>query len=161
MATESANYGTRTAFGTLTNLNSLANAAAKVLGHVDNATSVKALNYHVWLELALNSTGVSATGTVSIYLLEGQVSGSGDTTDGIDMSTPSTSDVAASIKNAKLLEILAANANSQVVRWHARLLDFISDVPNFWGLLILNNSGAAFASSGHDAQYVPLKRDVA
>lgn len=159
MATFIVNYGTRTAFGTLTNMNSLGSAAAKVFSHVDN-TSTKATDYHFWLELTLGSSGVSATGTVEVYLLEGQVSGSGDTTDGLDMSTPSTSDLAASIKNAKLLAVLAANANNQVVRWNARLGDFISTPPNFWGLLVKNVSGAAFAASGHDAEYVAIKTEV-
>lgn len=161
MAVRTLNYGTRTAFGTLTNLNSLANNAAKVLQHVDNATSVKAIDYEFWLEITLAATGVSATGTIEVYALEGQVSGAGDTTDGIDMATPSTADLAASIKNAKLLEVLAANANNQVVRFMGRLLDYIANVPNFWGLLIVNKSGAAFAASGHDGQFVALKEDVA
>ena len=86
-----------------------------------------------------------------MYLLESQISGSGDTTDGIDMCTPSTADQDANIKNARKIAILTANAVNQVVRFNARLLDYISDVPNFWGLLIRNMSGAAFAASGHDA----------
>lgn len=161
MTTRTLNYGSHTAFGTLTNLNSLANAAAKPLQHVDNSTTTKAIDYLIYLEIVLNSAGVSATGTIDIYLLEGEVSGSGDTTDGIDMSTPTTSDQAANIKNATLIKTLNANANSQTVRWQCRLLDYIANVPNFWGLLIKNNSGAALAASGHDGQYVPLKEDFA
>jgi len=160
VATGTINYGTRAAFGTVSNMNSLANDNSKPFTHVDN-TSTKALDYEMWLELTLNTTGVSATGFVEVYLLEGQVSGSGDTTDGIDMSTPTTSDQDANIKNAKKITVLTANANSQVVRWHGRLCDYIANVPNFWGLLIRNMSGAAFASSGHDAQVVPLKYDSA
>lgn len=160
MATTTQNYGTRTAFGTLSNLNSLANNAAKVLSQVDNTTT-KALDYLIWLEITLASTGVSASGSVEVYLLEAQVSGSGDTTDGIDMATPTTSDIAASLKNAKKIDVLTANANSQVVRWNTRLLDHISNVPPFWGLAIKNVSGAAFAASGHDAQYQSIKYDIA
>jgi hypothetical protein len=160
MSTRTINYGTRTAFGTLTNLNSLASAAAKVLAQVDN-TSTKAIDYAFWLEIALNSAGVSATGTIEVYLLEAQVSGSGDTTDGIDMATPVTTDQAANIKNAKLLEVLQANANSQLVRFNGRLLDYIANVPPFFTLLIKNVSGAALAASGHDAEYVPIKEDIA
>jgi hypothetical protein len=44
MATETVLYGTETAFGTASNLNSLASAAAKPLGAVDNS-SVLATNY--------------------------------------------------------------------------------------------------------------------
>jgi len=153
------NYGTRTAFGTITNLNSLANDNSKPFTHVDNTTT-KAIDFLFWLEIALNSTGVSATGTIEVYLLEGQVSGSGDTTDGIDMSTPATTDQDANIKNAKLIEVLAANANSQVVRFNGRLRDYVANVPNFWDLLIRNMSGATTAASGHDAQYVPIKEEL-
>lgn len=160
MATRTINYGARTAHGTLTNLNSLANSAAKVLSHIDNTTT-KAVDYLHWIEIALAGTGVSATGTIEVYVLEGQISGSGDTTDGIDMATPSTANVAASIKNAKLVAVLAANANSQIVRHHFRLLDYFAAVPNFHGLLIRNLSGTALAASGHDAQYVALKEDIA
>ncbi len=152
-------YGTRTVYGTVTNLNSLANSAAKPLQHVDNTTT-KAIDYLFWLEIALNSTGVTATGSIEVYLLESQISGSGDTTDGIDMATPTTSDVAASIKNAKLLEVLAANANNQIVRFAGRLRDYIASVPNFHGLLIVNKSGAAFAASGHDAQHVAITETI-
>lgn len=155
MTTRNIAYGTRAAFGTLTNLNSLGNAAAKTLKEVDN-TSTKAGDYEFWLEVVLNAAGVSATGTLEIYFLEGQISGSGDTTDGIDMATPSTADLAASIKNATLIKSLAANANSQTVRWNARVKDFIANVPNFWSLLIKNSSGAALAASGHDGEVVPL-----
>lgn len=161
MTTATINYGTRTAFGSVSNLNSLANDTSKPFAHVDNATSIKALDYAFWLEFTLNSTGVSATGTILVYLLESQISGSGDTTDGIDMATPVNSDQDANIKNARLLEVLDANANNQVVRFNGRLGDYIGNVPNFWGLLIRNLSGAAFAASGHDAQYVPIKYDSA
>jgi hypothetical protein len=150
------NYGTRTAFSANSNLNSLANNAAKVLGEVDN-TTLKATDYHFWLEITLNSAGVSATGTIEIYVIEGQVTGSGDSTDGIDMG--SASDLAASIKNARMLASLLANANNQVVRFNARLGDYLSYPPNFWTLLVLNKSGAALNASGNDTQYIGLKEE--
>jgi hypothetical protein len=159
MATVTINYGTRTAFGSFSNLNSLANDNSKPTAHVDN-TSTKAVDYAFWLELTLGASSVTATGYIEVYLLESQISGSGDTTDGIDMSTPANSDQDANIKNARKILVLTANANSQVVRYNGRLLDYIANVPNFWGLLIRNMSGAAFASSGHDGQYVPLKYEV-
>jgi hypothetical protein len=159
MATRTLNYGTRTAFGTITNLNSLAISAAKVFSQIDNSSTL-AIDYGFWLEIALNSAGVSATGTVEVYLIEAQLSGSGDTTDGLDISTPTTSDIASSLKNAKLLEVLAGNANSQIVRFNGRLLDYIANVPKFWTLAIKNVTGATFAASGHDAQYLPMTENI-
>lgn len=161
MAARNLAYGTRTAFGSVTNINSLANNAAKPLAQVDNATSVKALDYLLFVQATLASSGVSTTGTIEIYLLEAQASGAGNTTDGIDMATPATTDQAANIKNAKLLAVLAANASGQVVRWQGRLRDFIADVPNFFSLLIVNKSGAAIAATGNDAQYVAITETIA
>lgn len=160
MAARKLAYGTRAAYGSVSNMNSLASGAAKTTQHRDNSTDL-AIDYEVYVELTLNSTGVSATGTIELYLLESGVSGSGDTTDGIDMATPSTADVAASIKNAKLLAVLAANANNQIVRWQGRLRDFVANVPKFHGILVRNLSGAALAASGHDIQNAPITETIA
>lgn len=159
MVTRTANYGTKAAFGSASNLDALASAAAKPLGEVDNGTTTKADDYSFFLKMALAASGVSATGTINIYLLESQVTGA-DQTDGISMTA--TGDQAANIKTARLIATLPANANSQIVRWNARLLDYVSFVPKFWSLLVENKSGAALlGASNNDASYTPLKEDIA
>jgi len=144
------NWGSRTAFGSITNMNSLANDTSEPLGEVNNSTD-EWLDFSFFLEIALNTTGVSATGTIEVYLLEGQDTGADETTDGIDMNA--TTDQDANIRNAKLIAVLAANANSAVIRWGARLSDYIGNCPRYWTLLVRNMSGAAFAASGHEGYY--------
>lgn len=161
MATQTINYGTETNFGTLSNLHSLANNAAKPLGAVDNS-STKALNYRIWLQFTLNSSGVSATGTVEIYLIE-STDGGTDYTDGISPTT--TSDIASSLKNAKLMAVLNANANSQVVRYAFDVLGdwrgCMRDCPKHFSIVVVNKSGATLASSGGEATYTAIKYDFA
>jgi hypothetical protein len=161
MAVQNIAYGTETAF-TVTNINSLANNAAKPIGVVDNS-STKAVGYKIYLEITLNSSGVSSTGTVEVYLIEGTEASTGtDFTDGIDPA--GSSDIASSIKNAKLLRILNANANSQVVR---DVFDILGDMrgqmmdcPKYFTLVIYNKSGAAINSSGNEASYTAITYTV-
>lgn len=161
MSTQNIAYGTDTAFGSASNLNSLANNAAKPLGAVDNSTAL-ALNEKVKLKMTLASTGVSSTGTIEVYALA-----SNDNTDWTDgISTSSTTDVSASLKNAQLLAILNANANSQVVDFNFDLIQQggmnpLVDVPKYWALVVFNKSGAAIASSGNAATYTPITYTVA
>lgn len=160
MASRTIVFGTQTAFATVSNLNSLAAAAAKPLGKVD-FSAVLALNAKVNLEIALASSGVSSAGTLSVYLIESM--DDADYTDGIDLT--GTSDIAASIKNARLLAVLVANANSQVVK---ACLDVVGAgfppirvLPKYWGLVVLNNTGNTLAASGHDCDYSAVTEAIA
>jgi hypothetical protein len=156
MAVSTITYGTTTAFGSASNLNSLANDNSKPLGAVDNTTT-KAPDYEFYLQLTLGSSGVSATGYIEVYLLESDTGASTQSTDGIDMAASADQD--ANIKNARRIAALAANANNQVVRWHSRLMDYVSVAPEFWSLLIRNMSGATLSASGNDADYTSIKYD--
>jgi hypothetical protein len=163
MATQNIAYGTETAFATASNLNSLGSAAAKPLGVVDNS-STKAVDYKVYLEITLNSSGVSSTGLIEVYLIEGTEASTGsDFTDGIDPA--GTSDIASSIKNAKLLAVLNANANSQVVRTVVDILGdlfgVMRDCPKYFTIVVYNKSGAALPSSTHEATYTAITYTVA
>ena len=162
MSTQTINRGTETAYPTVSNMNSLANDAAKPIGVVDDSAT-KAEDYNVHLEITLETSGVGATGYVEILLLESTESTSADFTDGIDPTT--TSDVATSIKNATLLRVLNANANSQVIKAQFSLLsDLAGKVkvnPKYHSLLIVNKTGAAFAASGHEITYTAIKHDIA
>jgi len=160
MSTTSTNYGTRTQFSAESNLTSLGNNAAKPLGQVSNASEL-AVNYAFYLEMKLAAASVSADGTIEVYLLEKDDNSADKWTDGIDGDT--TSDSASSLKNAKPLFTLDANANGQVVAFHGRLRDYVSDVPKYWSLLVLNKSGQALTGTGgdHDAYYTPIHGTIA
>jgi hypothetical protein len=138
------------AFSVASNLNSLANAAAKPLGEVNNNTTPRN-NYLLNLDITLNAAGVAATGSVELWYIESDTTGT-DYSDGIAPGT--TSDVAASLKNARLIAVLTANANAQVVRWRASLWDRgVFEIGPFWALVVVNKSGAAIAASGNAATY--------
>lgn len=158
MATETINYGSRAAFSVVSNLTSLANAAAKPLGAIDNSSN-KAIGFKVDLTVTLAGSSVSATGVIRVYLIESEDGGT-NYDDGINPST--TSDIASSIKNALLIGTLTANANSQVVRATLDVPVFPRlFAPKHWTLVVLNESGTALHSSGHDAQVTPIKYDAA
>jgi hypothetical protein len=149
-------YGTESAFSVASNLNSLANGNVKALGTVDNS-AVRANNYQIKLKITANSTGVSATGTVTVYLVRSN--DNSDWTDGISPS--STSDQSASIKNATIIGVFNLNAVNQVLIVQFDLLMEggpvpAYDCPKFWTLAIGNGSGAAFAASGNAVTYMPV-----
>jgi hypothetical protein len=148
----SINYGTRTEFGSDSNLASLANAAACAIGQVDNHSAGNC-GYLVDFTIVGASSGVSATGTVVFYLIQApNVSGSpGTYTDGISVTGAS---VAGAIKNARLVYVANLNANSLTIN-DCFLLP-VPDPGAFWSLVILNSSGAALAASGHSVYYEPF-----
>lgn len=140
-------YGTLTAMGSASNLNSLSNAQAKPLGAIDLSAGFH--DCEIYVQATLASSGVSATGTLQIYGLR-----STDNTDWTDGIAPGgTGDIASSIKNADLLAELAANANSQVVRYNLNLGDAQGALSQYHAIVVKNNSGAALAASGHAAKY--------
>jgi hypothetical protein len=160
MATQTISYGTEAAFSSASNINSLASAAAKPLGAVDNSSAL-AVNYRCYLKVTLNSTGVSSTGTLSIYLLE-----STDNSNWSDGISPSgSSDIASSVKNAKLLAVLTANANNQVIYYDFDILGDLQgvmrDCPKYFSLVLLNSTGAALNGSGNAITNTPIKYTVA
>lgn len=160
MAAYKLNYGTRTAFSAEDNIHGLATSQAKPIGEVDNSATL-ALDYMVFFRATLASSGVSSTGTIELLLIEKDDSGADKWTDGIDAD--GTSNIASSIKNAKLLEILAANSNSQEVICHFRLGDYIAHSPKYWSLVVYNKSGATLDAddADSDAYYTPITGTIA
>jgi hypothetical protein len=146
-------YGTKTSFASSSNLNSLANGAAKPLGALDNTTT-KADRYLLQIAVVLASASVSATGTIEWWLIQAPVnSGPTDWTDGIDPG--SASDIASSLRNAILIRVSTANANNLTVRERFQLP--VSTPHPFFAIVAVNKTGAAFASSGHLAEYISVK----
>lgn len=160
MASYKIAYGTRTAFSQEDNIHGLTTGQAKPLGEVDNSATL-ALDYMVFFRTTLNASGVSATGTIELYLIEKDDSGADKWTDAIDAD--GTSNIASSIKNAKLLEILAANSNSQEVICHFRLGDYIAHAPKYWSIVVYNKSGATLDAddADSDAQYTAITGTIA
>src|SRR4051812_2533867 len=113
MAVTKPTYGSRTQLTLYTNLASLANNAAKVIGFIDNSSNLGD-DLEIDFQATLNSAGVSATGSIELWLLKSPDNTAGSYTDGIDVT--STSDISASLKGALLVKTCIANATSQVVK---------------------------------------------
>lgn len=150
-------FGTRTAFGLITNINNLANAEAKPLGAVDLSSELP-LDVAIDFQATLAAAAVSATGSLGLFLIEGPAGGSTDYTDGIDPA--GTANIAASLKNAMRIQTPVANVVNQVVRVRFRLREYLSSIPKFFSLVLLNSTGAAIIASGNDANWTPIKRSI-
>ena len=156
MATVSIAYGTRTEFGNDGNLNSITNTTAVVIGPCDNSSTL-AGGFKIDATIKLASTGTTSTGSVTFYLIE-SCDGGTTYTDNITNVTTS-SNQSASIKNAKVVFVATANANSQVVNVEFDLP--VIAAPKKFSLIISNGSGATLSASGHSVYYTPINYTVA
>lgn len=156
MSTLAPSYGSRTEFGSDANLNGLTNGQAKPLGKVDNSTT-PADAFKVDLTIALNSVGVSSSGTVTVYLIEAALDTTTTYTDQINPA--GSTDVTSLLKNARPIRTYAANAVSQVVQDTFTLP--VLEPPKYWSLVVANGSGAALAASGNSAYFTPINYSIA
>ena len=148
MATSTISYGTRTAFGSAANLNSLASGAACALGAIDNTAG----NDGFIIDVSIVLGTVAATGTLTIYLIQSSQSTTTGFADGI---SPTGASVAGSILNAIPIRTLATpNSSGATVADTFRLP--VADPAKYWSLVVLNGTGAALAASGHAVDYTSL-----
>lgn len=151
MSTTTTTYGTRTQYGTDSNLNSLANAATKPIGAIDNSTA-GACGFLVDYKITLAASSVSATGTIGFYLL---TSGDGTNyTDGISPTASTDQTSSMKVSAQQLAHTVVANANSQVCYGSFEIPRMFA--PKYHSFLITNSSGAALASSGHYVYYTAV-----
>lgn len=150
-------YGTRTAFSGASNLNSLTNAQAKPMGAVTTPTpppSSNCIGFLIDISVTPASSGTSSTGVLSIYMVQ-SMDGGTYYTDRIDPA--GTSDVASSIKNAKLVKTVNVNANSGTIPVFQDdfFLPVVAPAPK-WSLVVLNSTGANLPASTHGINYTPV-----
>lgn len=156
MATVAISYGTRTEFPNDTNLNSIASNTIRAIGGVTNtSTSQLADGFKIDATVKLATTGVTTTGTLTFYLVE-STDGT-NYTDGVNITT--TSDQSSSVKNAPVVYVAQANANSQIVQVVFDLPKQFA--PKFFSLLVSNGSGASLSSTGHNISYSAIQYNVA
>ncbi len=120
-------------------LASLATASGRASTAVDNTTN-KDPWAKVFVKIKTGASGVSATGTVNVYLI-----GSADGTN-YDDSFAGT-DAAYTPVNAKLLGYLTANANATTYTKTFNLEDLGVELPQKFAIGIYNATGAAFDST--------------
>ena len=130
---------------TVTNLASLADGQAKPIPAFTHS-GVPPHDGKITVKITLNSTGVDSAGYINVYLLESTDGGS-NFTDGI--SPAGSSDIKSSLRAAKLLGSLDANANNLVVWGVLDIRRQAGELVDDQALVINNESGAAFAASGH------------
>ena len=141
-------YGTSAQALTIT-LASLANSSLRQSTYVDNATLVF-LNALVTASITLASSGVSSNGVINIYAY-------GSTDGGTSYSSgASGSDASYGAEKLNLLLVasLDANTNSEVVSTTFDIASAFGGVmPERWGLVVENSTGAALSATGHSIKY--------
>jgi len=129
-------------YGSKTNLTitlaSLADSGARESTVVDNGTNLF-VDVLIGGKLKAGASGVSSTGYVNIWAY-----GSAD--DGTLYDDACTgSDAAHTMNgNAKLLAVLEMNANAEVVEFTVPLSRVFNHIPEDWGIIVENKSGATF-----------------
>jgi hypothetical protein len=142
-------YGTSNQSITCT-INSLASAGQRGSTSVTNSTPFR--DALVQITIVSASTGVSTTGIVNVYAYGSANGGTiyGDTATGSDAGITLTSP-----PNLKLIGTLNVVADS--VTYHSNTLSvaaaFNGRLPQQWGIVVENKTGAALAASGNSAWY--------
>lgn len=163
MATVSELFGTSNQTITIT-LASLANQTNIYTGRqstdIANTGGTPALDALVMLKVATAGSGVSATGTVLVYAY-GSVDGGTTYSDGIagtDGAWTGTNP-----PNVRLIGILNTVAVSTTYYGgpFSVAAAFGGTLPQYWGIAVVNNSGAALAASGNAAYYQLVNQTVA
>jgi hypothetical protein len=164
MATMKQSVGSLTNFGSVTNLNSLANNAAKPLGEVDNSTNDYP-NAKLFFVFNLATSNLQMGGTIEIYFMGKIEERAGDNLDWDDeINANDTNDISTDIFNLRRIKTLNANndMNSEDIVWNCNDLsamhdqdgNMIGDLPPYWSLVVWNKSGQALAASGNIGQYI-------
>lgn len=156
MGTIALNYGTRTAYPNVANLNTGASNGAWTVGNVNNTAApagltAPATGFKVDATIKLATTGVTSTGVVVFYLVE-SADGGTTYTDGLNPST--TANQSSSVRNARVVFIAVASANSQVINVTFDLPTIAA--PKDHTIMVSNGSGAALLSSGNTLSYIAI-----
>lgn len=155
MSENRARYGSSSQPITIS-LNGLANGAARQATEVSNATDLF-FDAHVEVVIASNATGVSSSGFVSVFAA-GSVNGGSTYNGGASGADgPYTADEL----NLKFLGTIAVNAVNQTFRGSFNVAAaFGRFLPEWWTLVVRNQSGADLAGSGNSATYQGLGAQI-
>ena len=140
-----------TAFPNSTFLEGLGSSGALPLGVVDMSTNDYP-NAKIVMTIALSSASLDMGGNVEVYFA-GSITNT-TWTDGIVAS--SSGDLSTSLNAAQLIKTLPASVaqTSGTINWVCNdLTHEVGDLPPYWTLVIKNNSGQDFKSTGNAAKY--------
>jgi hypothetical protein len=156
MAVVNIAYGTYTAI-TVTALQSLASSATAgwQSGRIDNQSSVKALDYEIFVKLTTANTAPANDKAMYIYINSAMTTDGGttwlDSDSGIDTDpvdgTEGTVNIA-SPNNLKFLGTLAYTSQEDIVKGNFNLSNAVGQsMPDGFSIIIHNYSGAALSTS--------------
>ena len=156
MATQiTQSYGTYTAL-TVTNLQSLANSAT--VGwqsvRIDNQTSVKAIDYEIFVKLTTANTAPANDKIMYVYISPAITTDGGTTwlhadqgTTTLPTGTEGTTTIA-SPNNLQLLGTMSYTSQQMVCQGHFNLSSAVGQsMPDGFSIIIVNYSGAALSTS--------------
>ena len=156
MANVNQAYGDYTAI-TVTALQSLASSATAgwQSGRVDNQTSVKALDYEIFVKLTTANTAPANDKAMYIYINPAMTTDGGttwlDSDSGIDTDPVDGAEGTVNIaspNNLKLLGVLAYTSQEDIVKGNFNLSNAVGmSMPDGFSIIILNYSGAALSTS--------------
>lgn len=155
MSTNSQSYGTYTAI-TVTNLQSLASSATAgwQSGRIDNQTSVKALDYEIFVKLTTANTAPANDKAAYVYISPAMTTDGGTTwlhadqgTTTLPTGTEGTTTIA-SPNNLILLGVLNYTTQQMVMQGNFNLSNAVGQsMPDGFSIIIINFTGAALSTS--------------
>ncbi len=155
MATRNIAYGSYTAV-TVTNLQSLASSATAgwQSGRIDNQTSVKAIDYEIFVKLTTANTAPANDKTAYVYISPAMTTDAGTTWLHADQGTttlPTGSEATTTIaspNNLKLLGVLSYTTAQMVMQGSFNLSNAVGQsMPDGFSIIIINFTGAALSTS--------------
>ena len=128
------------------NLTGLGNGDAKSIAIVDFSAGNSPEDLVFRVESKTNASGVDSSGSIELYVLV--KNDADDWTDGIDPTV--NTDLASSIKNARLLQPLVADADSLSINIYRYCLEVLNAIPEQVAIIALNKTGATLSATGGD-----------
>lgn len=150
MATVTPKFGTATAL-TVTNLHSLADAAAWQSAEVDNSSvGSDAAEFEIAVRLDSTTTAGDANGYADVYVAEAadggtDYSGEASGAEGSYAPNPSLAD---QLKNLRFLGRIAMDTSETTARSFQKQFKYLQ-AAEWFAVIIVNESGAALASSAN------------
>ena len=153
-------YSTTTSIGISTALNSLASSATAgaATDTVTSGTTTNIVGITARWQIALGAITPSATTVITVFVWgtnaastrPGYQAGS---TEVVPSSAGAITLASTGQSALRFLKTTLAHTASQTVIDEADIVQALGFIPKRWGLVILNQTGTAFASSGHAAEY--------
>lgn len=157
MATLNETYSASPTSLTVTNLHSLADGSYWQSDSIDNGTE-GGWDFHVRVKLATTTTSASAQGHALFFVatsndgtdFDGEASG----TEGSYAPVPSADEQSINLYGPKVIAMKADETTARDFERQISVRATCGFMPKYFSLVILNNTGHTFASSGNEVEHV-------